>query len=87
MTRNLFLIFALLALLTNSYNPDINMKQSEFLKIKSDWLIKANDRALIEEYLVKNQIFNLHHELTRFLVDQYLSESNIEKQITCFFNI
>ena len=74
-----------IALLTNSYHPDINMKKNEFLKIKSDWLIKINDRELIEEYLLKNQILNLHPELTRFLVDQYLSESNIEKACDLFF--
>jgi hypothetical protein len=33
---------------------------------------------LIEEYLIKNQTINLHPELTRFLVDTYLSESNIK---------
>ena len=46
-----------IALLTNSYHPDINMKKNEFLKIKSDWLIKINDRELIEEYLLKNLFF------------------------------
>ena len=61
-----------IALLTNSYYPKINITEEEFLKIKSDWLIKNNDRDLIEEYLIKNQILNLHPELSRYLVDQYL---------------
>ena len=32
--------------------------EDEFLKIKSDWLIKNTSRDLIEEYLIKNQILN-----------------------------
>ena len=73
-----------IALLTNSYYPEINIKEDEFLKIKADWLIKNKNRDLIEEYLVKNQILNLHPELSRYLVDQYLSESNIEKACDLF---
>ena len=75
-----------IALLTNSYHPEINITEDEFLKIKSDWLIKNKDRDLIEEYLIKNQILNLHPELSRFLVDQYLSESNVEKACELFLN-
>ncbi len=74
-----------IVLLTNSYYPEINITKNEFLKIKSDWLIKYNDRELIEEYLIKNQILNLHPELSRYLVDQYLSESNVEKACELFF--
>ena len=73
-----------IALLTNSYYPNINITEDEFLKIKSDWLIKNKNRDLIEEYLIKNQILNLHPELSRYLVDQYLSESNIEKACELF---
>ncbi len=71
-------------LLTNSYNPRTNMTEDEFLKIKSNWLIKNEDRNLIEEYLIKNQIINLHPELSKYLVDQYLSEANIEKACEFF---
>ena len=73
-----------IALLTNSYYPEINITEDEFLNIKSDWLVKNNNRGLIEEYLIKNQILNLHPELSRHLVDQYLSESNIEKACDLF---
>jgi hypothetical protein len=73
-----------IALLTNSYYPKNNITEDEFLKIKSDWLIKNTSRDLLEEYLIKNQILNYHHELSRFLVDQYLSESNIEKACQIF---
>ena len=73
-----------IALLTNSYYPKNNFSEDEFLKIKSDWLIKNKNRDLIEEYLLKNQILDLHPELSRYLVDQYLSESNIEKACNLF---
>ena len=73
-----------IAMLTNSYYPEINITEDEFLKIKSDWLIKTKNRGLIEEYLIKNQILNLHPELTRYLIDQYLSESNVEKACEIF---
>ena len=51
-------------MLTNSYYPEINITENEFLKIRSNWLIKSEDRELIEEYLIKNQILNLHPELS-----------------------
>ncbi len=73
-----------IVLLTNSYNPEMNITNDEFLKIKSSWLIKNNDRNLIEEYLIKNQILNLHPELSRYLSDLYLSEANIEKACEIF---
>ncbi len=71
-------------LLTNAYYPNLNIQESEFLKIKSEWLIRNEDRDLIEEYLIKNQIINLHPKLTRYLVDSYLAESNIKKACKFF---
>jgi len=73
-----------IVLLTNAYFPNNNIQEDEFLKIKSDWLIKNKDRDLIEEYLIKNQIFNIHPALSRYFVDQYLSESNISKACEIF---
>ena len=63
-----------ISLLTNSYYPQKNITEKEFQKFKSDWLIKNSNLELIEEYLIKNQIINLHPKLTKFLVDQYLSD-------------
>ena len=73
-----------LVLLTNAYYPEDSITEKEFLKIKSDWLIKNMDRDLIEEYLTKNQILNLHPKLSRYFIDQYLSEANIEKACEIF---
>ena len=67
-----------ISLLTNAYYPNQNITEQEFLKFKSDWLIKDSNFQLIEEYLIKNQIINLHPELTRYLVDKYLSEANVK---------
>ena len=68
-----------ISVLTNAYYPQKNISEKEFLKFKSDWLIKNSNLELIEEYLIQNQIINLHPELTKFLVDQYLSTTNIKK--------
>ena len=76
-----------ISLLTNAYNPDQNITEQEFLRYKSNWLIKDKNFELIEEYLIKNQIINLHPELTRFLVDIYLSKSNIKKSCEFFSKI
>tara|TARA_A100000164_G_scaffold238733_1_gene212134 strand:+ start:456 stop:2228 length:1773 start_codon:yes stop_codon:yes gene_type:complete len=74
-----------IVMLTNAYYPNKDITEKEFSKIKSDWLIKNADLDLISEYLLKNQIINHHPELTRFLIDQYLSQSNIEKACDIFF--
>ena len=73
-----------ISLMTNAHFPKKNITESEFLKLKSDWLIKNSDLELIEQYLVKNQIFDIQPELTRYIVDYYLSESNIEKACEIF---
>ena len=75
-----------IALMTNSYYPKDNFEENEFLNIKSNWLIRNENRDLIENYLIKNQILNLNSELSRYLVDQYLSESNLEKACELFID-
>ena len=73
-----------IALLTNAYPPQTNLSEKEFLEIRSNWLIKNSDLDLIEEYLNKNQIINLHPKLTKYLVDKHLSEANFEKACDIF---
>ena len=73
-----------IVLLTNAYYPKKNISEKNFLKIKSDWLMKNNDLKLIEEYLIKNNIINLHPKLTKFLVDKLLSQSEINKACEIF---
>jgi hypothetical protein len=76
-----------ISLLTNAYYPSQNISKQEFLKFKSDWLIKNSNEELIEEYLIKNQIINLHPELARYLVDKYLSQSDVKKSCEIFSKI
>tara|TARA_Y100001980_G_C14542772_1_gene321245 strand:+ start:49 stop:1821 length:1773 start_codon:yes stop_codon:yes gene_type:complete len=66
-------------ILTNAYYPEKNITKKEFLKFKSDWLIKNSDLNLIEEYYLKNEIINIHPKLVKYLVNEYLSESKIDK--------
>ena len=74
-------------LLTNSYYPSKNISQEQFIQIKSDWLIKNSNYKLIEEYLLNNQIVNESPELMKYLVDEYLSRSEIEKSCEIFSKI
>ena len=74
-------------LLTNAYYPEINISKDEFLELKSKWLIKNSNFQLIENYLLKNQIINEHPKLTKLLVDDYLSKSEIKKVCEIFSNI
>tara|TARA_B100000900_G_scaffold176378_1_gene149610 strand:- start:1 stop:1773 length:1773 start_codon:yes stop_codon:yes gene_type:complete len=71
-------------MLTNSYNPKINISEKEFLKFRSKWLIKNSNLKIIEEYLIKNQIVDTHVDLTRFLVDTYLSMNLIDEACNIF---
>ena len=50
-------------------------------------MIKESNLELIEEYLIKNQITNLHPELMRHMVDEYLSQSNVKKACEIFSKI
>ena len=73
-----------ISMLTNAYIPRKNISQKEFLKFKSRWLIKNSDLALIEDYLIRNQILNIHPKLTKFLIDEYLSNFDVEKACEVF---
>ena len=74
-------------LLTNAHYPEINISKDQFLELKSNWLIKNSNFQLIENYLIKNQIINEHPKLTKLLVDDYLSKSDIKKACEIFSNI
>ena len=76
-----------ISLLTNAYYPNQNITDQEFLKYKTKWLIKNSDLDLIEEYLIKNQVTNLHPELMRYIVDRYLSQSDVKKSCEIFSKI
>ena len=74
-------------LLTNSYFPNQNISNEQFLDIKLDWLIQNGDFKLMEDYLVKNQNINANFELIKFLIDEYLSNSELENSCEIFSKI
>ena len=74
-------------ILTNAHYPKKNISSEEFLKFKSDWLIKNFNLELIETYLTKNQIINSHPRLTKFLIDEHLSSANIDKVCDFFLSL
>ena len=73
-----------ISILTNANHPKNGITEKEFLKFKSDWLIKNSNLDLIEAYLLKNQILNDNPKLTKFLIDQHLSNAKVEKACNIF---
>ncbi len=73
-----------IVMLINAYPPQKNISNKEFLKFRSDWLIKNSDLNLIENYLIKNQIIDVHPKLTRYVIDEYLSNANINSACEIF---
>tara|TARA_B110000259_G_scaffold186594_1_gene238256 strand:- start:477 stop:2240 length:1764 start_codon:yes stop_codon:yes gene_type:complete len=71
-------------LLTNAYYPEKNISKEQFLEIKTNWLIKHSNLQLIENYLLNNRIINENPKLTKYLVDDYLSRSQIKKACEVF---
>ena len=76
-----------ISLLTNAYYPDQNITDKDFIEFKTRWLIKNSDLDLIENYLIKNQISNQHPELMKYMVDRYLSKSDVKKSCEIFSKI
>ena len=73
-----------ISVLTNSYYPKKNISKNEFLKFKSDWLIKNSDFDLIKEYLIKNQALDLQPEITKYYINEYLSNYETKKACDIF---
>jgi hypothetical protein len=74
-------------LLTNAHYPELNITKEKFLEIKSNWLIKNSNFQLIEDYLLNNQIVNENPKLTKYLVEYYLSRSEVKKSCEIFSKI
>ena len=60
------------ALLTNSYLPNMNIKGQEFISFKQDFLIKNKDLELIKIFLEKNRGIVGNQNLIKFYLDTYL---------------
>ena len=76
-----------ISLLTNAYFPKHNISNQQFLELKLDWLIKNGDFKLMEEYLINNPNVDKNEKLIKFLVDAYLSRSELEKSCEIILNI
>ena len=65
-------------LLTNTYPPKKNLDKKKFFELKAEWLIKNGDLNLIIEYVTKNLDIISNENLIRFVLDEYLSKSEIK---------
>ena len=63
---------------SNSNGDQLKYLFSNLAKID----LSHNDLELIEEYLIKNDILNLHPKLSKYLVDKYLSESKLDQALS-----
>ena len=73
-----------ISILINAHYPKKNITEREFLRLKSDWLIKSSNLDLIEKYLKKNEILNDNPKLSRYFIDHYLSEFKLKKACNIF---
>ena len=72
-----------IALLTNSYFPNRNIEEENFLNYKFDYLINNNDLELIKIYLSKNNNHN-NNKIIKFYINQYLSNSDLKNACKIF---
>ena len=75
------------ALLTNSYFPNKNISESEFIDFKIKYLIKKKDNKLIKNYLEKNDGNKYNSKLIKHYVDEYLINSDIKNSCEIFESI
>ena len=75
------------ALLTNSYFPNKNISESEFIDFKIKYLIKKKDNKLIRDYLEKNDGNKYNSKLIKYYVDEYLINSDIKNSCEIFESI
>ena len=73
-----------IALLTNSYFPKANITEEEFINFKTDYLIKKNDKSLINLYLIKNENNFFNSSLIRFYIDSFLENADLENACKIF---
>ena len=66
-------------LFTNAYGPVININPKDFLNYKTQWLIKKEKINIIEEFLERNPNLENNAGLLKYLVEEYLSNANINE--------
>ena len=65
-------------LFTNAYSPQKNLNSDEFLKIKVDWLINKKRIKDLETFLDKNPEVGQASKAIKFLINEYLSSTDIK---------
>ena len=74
-------------LLTNTYFPQTNITEKEFINFKTNFLIKNKDKNLIKLYLAKNDN-NIHNSnLIKFYINSYLENADLENACNIFNEI
>ena len=76
-----------IALLTNSYFPKDNITEEDFVDFKLKYLIKNNDKNLIELYLKKNEKNIYNSKLIKFYINDYIENADLEKACKIFDEI
>ena len=71
-------------ILTNSFPPSRNMDVKDFIKLKTNWLIKNNDLELIKIFLISNDHQSNNLDLIKYYLDQNLSLAKIDKSCELF---
>ena len=67
-----------IALLTNSYFPQENITEEEFVDFKLNYLISNNNKELIKLYLIKNESNVYNSKLIKFYIDDFIKNSDLE---------
>ena len=73
-----------ISILINAHYPKKNITEKEFLRLKADWLIKNSDFDLIKDYLNKNAILDENPKLSKFFIDHYISEFELDEACGIF---
>ena len=73
-----------IALLTNSYFPEKNITEEDFINFKLNYLIKNNDLNLIKKYLIKNEKNIYNTKLIKFYLNSFLENSDLENACKIF---
>ena len=65
-------------LFTNAYSPEKNLDSNEFLKLKINWLINKKRINNLETLLKTNSEVGQNSKAIKFLINEYLSSSDIK---------
>ena len=74
-------------LLTNSYSPNQDITEEEFIDFKIKYLIDNNDKNLIKLYLIKNENNIYNSKLIEFFLNEYLKNADLENACKIFDEI